>query len=100
MEKRVSKASLGLVFVIAFTIFFSIPTSILGTISNISYLADNYEWLNFLNELPDWLIGLISGLAPPFLISWLVSYVPKLFRREYPLSAVFHIMPDVMLTYL
>jgi len=81
MEKRLSKASLGLVFVIAFTIFFSIPTSILGTISNIKYLAKHYEWLSFLNELPDWLIGLISGLAPPFLISWLVSYVPKLFRH-------------------
>lgn len=81
MEKRVSKASLGLVFVIAFTIFFSIPTSIIGTISNISYLADEYDWLSFLNELPDWLLGLISGLAPPFLVSWLVSYVPKLFRR-------------------
>lgn len=82
MQKRVSKASLGLVFVIAFTIFFSIPTSILGTISNISYLADEYEWLSFLNELPDWLLGLISGLAPPFLVSWLTSYVPKLFRRK------------------
>jgi hypothetical protein len=83
MEKRVSKASLGLIFVIAFTIFFSIPTSIIGTISNISYLADEYEWLSFLNNLPDWLLGLISGLAPPFLISWLVSYVPKLFRRKF-----------------
>jgi hypothetical protein len=41
--------------------------------------------------LPDWLIGLISGLAPPFLISWLVSYVPKLFRREYLLSRVVHL---------
>lgn len=82
MPKRISKASLGLVFIIAFTIFFSIPTGIIGTISNISYLADQYEWLSFLNELPDWLLGLISGLAPPFLVSWLVSYVPKLFRRK------------------
>jgi hypothetical protein len=83
MQKRLSKASFGLVFVIAFTIFFSIPTGILGTISNISYLADQYEWLSFLNKLPDWLLGLISGLAPPFLVSWLVSYVPKLFRRKF-----------------
>lgn len=82
MEKRLSKATLGLVFVIAFTIFFSIPTSIIGTISNISYLADQYEWLSFLNRLPDLVLGLISGLAPPFLVSWLVSYVPKLFRRK------------------
>lgn len=82
LPKRLSKASLGLVFVVAFTIFFSIPSSIIGTISNISYLVDEYEWLSFLNELPDWLLGLISGLAPPFLTSWLTSYVPKLFRRE------------------
>lgn len=83
MQTRLSKASLGLIFVIAFTIFFSIPTGIIGTVSNISYLADQYKWLHFLNELPDWLLGLISGLAPPFLVSWLVSYVPKLFRRKF-----------------
>lgn len=82
MPKRLSKASLALVFVIAFTIFFSIPVSIIGTISNISYLADQYDWLHFLKDIPDWLMGLISGLLPPFLVSWFVSYVPKLFRRK------------------
>lgn len=83
MQTRLSKATLGLVFVIAFTIFFSIPVGIVGTISNISYLADQYKWLHFLNRLPDWLLGLISGLAPPFLVSWFISYVPKLFRRRF-----------------
>ncbi|KAM0721875.1 hypothetical protein Q7P37_002800 [Cladosporium fusiforme] len=86
MKTRLSKASLALVFVIAFTIFFSIPVGIIGTISNISYLADEYAWLNFLNDLPDWLVGLISGLLPPFLVSWFVSYVPKLFRHIAKLS--------------
>lgn len=82
MEKRLSKASLGLIFVIAFTIFFSIPVGIIGSISNISYLSEQYEWLHFLQDLPDWLLGLVSGLLPPFLVSWFVSYVPKLFRRK------------------
>lgn len=83
---RVSKASLALAFVVAFTIFFSIPTGILGSISNAKYLADNVKWLDWINNLPPWVLGLLTGLVPPALTSWLVSYVPKLFRHIAKLS--------------
>lgn len=81
--KRVSKASLGLVFVIAFTIFFSIPVGLVGSISNVQYLAEQVKWLRFVNDLPDWVLGLLTGLLPPAIVSWFVSYVPKLFRRKH-----------------
>lgn len=83
---RASKASLALVFVIAFIIFFSIPVGIIGTISNVKYLAENVKWLSFINDLPPVILGLLEGLLPPFLVSWFVSYVPKLFRSKYSLS--------------
>lgn len=86
VAQRVSKASLALVFVIVFTIFFSIPVGIIGTWSNAKQLADKVEWLNWLNDLPPWVLGLLTGLVPPFMTSWFVSYVPKLFRKVAKIS--------------
>ncbi|KAK5164024.1 uncharacterized protein LTR77_010115 [Saxophila tyrrhenica] len=86
LSKRLSKASTALAFVIAFTIFFSIPVGIIGTISNAKYLAENVKWLRWLDDLPPVLLGLLTGLVPPYLTSWFVSYVPKLFRHVAKLS--------------
>ena len=83
---RLSKASLALAFVIAFTILFSIPVGIIGTISNAKELADRVSWLSWLNDLPPTVLGLLTGLVPPYLTSWFVSYVPKLFRHIAKLS--------------
>ncbi|WPH03077.1 Hypothetical protein R9X50_00595100 [Acrodontium crateriforme] len=83
---RASKASLALAFVVAFTIFFSVPIGLIGSISNIQYLADNISWLSWLTELPGPILGVLTGLLPPFLTSWFVSYVPKLFRHIAKLS--------------
>jgi hypothetical protein len=33
--------------------------------------------------LPDWLMGIVSGLLPPSILSWMVSYVPKFFRSKF-----------------
>ncbi|KJX97035.1 DUF221-domain-containing protein [Zymoseptoria brevis] len=83
---RLSKASLALVFVIVFTIFFSIPVGLIGTLSNVEALADRFEFLSFLNDLSPEIKGLLTGFVPPFLTSWFVSYVPKLFRHIAKLS--------------
>lgn len=83
---RLSKASLGLAFVIIFTIFFSIPVGLIGTISNAQYLAENYNWLSWLNDLPPVVLNLLTGFVPPYLTSYFVSYVPKLFRHIAKLS--------------
>lgn len=83
---RLSKASLALVFVIAFTIFFSIPVGLVGSLSNAKQLADKVSFLHWLKDLPPWILGLLTGLVPPALTSWFVSYVPKLFRHIAKLS--------------
>ncbi|KAK0882118.1 hypothetical protein LTR87_004073 [Friedmanniomyces endolithicus] len=81
VTERVSKASLALTFVIVFTIFFSIPVGLIGTISNVKTLAETVSWLSWVNSLPPVILGLLTGLLPPFLVSYFVSYVPKLFRH-------------------
>lgn len=64
----------------------SIPISFVGAWSNVEYLAKTYSWLSWLNQLPDTVIGLLSGLVPAALLSLLSSYVPKIFRGNNHIS--------------
>ncbi|KAI2603734.1 DUF221-domain-containing protein [Hypoxylon sp. NC1633] len=79
--RRISEEGSSIAIVIATIIFWSIPSGIIGTISNISYLADNFQWLSFLKNLPDPVIGLLSGLIPPLATSYLSKLVPTIFRN-------------------
>lgn len=79
--ERLSKKSAANLAIAALIIFWSIPTAIVGTISNVNYLA-SFEWLHWLKNLPAPIIGLLTGFLPPLLTSLLASYVPNLMRRE------------------
>lgn len=83
---RLTKSTAALAFVIVFTIFFSIPIGLIGTLSNVGYLAEQVSWLAWIKDLPPVVFGLLTGLLPPFLISEFTSYVPKLFRHIARLS--------------
>jgi hypothetical protein len=78
--RRISQGGIAVALVIATIIFWSIPVSLVGAISNIGYLAENFKWLSFLNKLPSSVMSLLSGLLPPLLLSMLASYVPNIFR--------------------
>jgi hypothetical protein len=67
-------------FIILLILFWSIPTSFIGILSNVSQLADDVKWLGWLNKLPDPILGAIEGLLPSLLLSTLVSYVPIICR--------------------
>ncbi|KAI5918148.1 hypothetical protein F4810DRAFT_693509 [Camillea tinctor] len=78
--RRLSEEGTAVGIVIATIVFWSIPSGFVGLISNISYLAENFEWLKFLKNLPDPVVGLLSGLVPPLVTSLLTKYVPNIFR--------------------
>lgn len=77
---RISQSYTANAFVAAIIIFWSIPIAIVGALSNINYLTDKVKFLDFINNLPDPILGLLTGLLPPFLLSLFVSYVPYFFR--------------------
>ncbi|XXH01459.1 hypothetical protein Hte_007819 [Hypoxylon texense] len=79
--RRISEEGTALAIVVATIVFWSIPSGLIGLISNIGYLADNYEWLSFLRNLPEPVIGLLSGLVPPLATSYLSKLVPTIFRN-------------------
>lgn len=77
---RIPQRGIAMAIVSAIIVFWSIPSGLIGLVSNIGYLVENVEWLRWLNNLPDSLIELLSGLVPPLLTSLLSKYVPNLFR--------------------
>ncbi|KAI1768486.1 DUF221-domain-containing protein [Hypoxylon sp. FL1150] len=79
--RRISEEGTAIAIVIATIIFWSIPSGLIGLISNISYLAENFEWLSFLRNLPEPVMGLLSGLIPPLATSYLSKIVPNIFRN-------------------
>jgi hypothetical protein len=83
--RRISQNGVAIGLVVATIIFWSIPVSIVGAISNIEYLAE-FKWLAFLNNLPPSIMSLLSGLLPPLLLSALARYVPNIFRCEWNCS--------------
>ena len=84
--RRISQASAAHVLVIATILFWSIPIALVGAISNVQYLAENFHWLRFLYKLPDPIMNLLTGLVPPLLLSALSRYIPNIFRCERPLG--------------
>ncbi|KAI0808563.1 hypothetical protein GGR55DRAFT_689908 [Xylaria sp. FL0064] len=78
--KRLSQRGIALA-TIGFSIgLWSVPSGLVGIVSNISYLAENFESLGFLNDLPGPVNGLLSGLVPPLLTNYLSKDVPVMFR--------------------
>ena len=80
---RMSRSLLATIFIAATIILWSIPIGFIAAISNISYLTDKVHFLKPLNNLPDPVLGFLQGFVPPYVVSEVVSYVPKFFRSEF-----------------
>jgi calcium permeable stress-gated cation channel len=88
MAERIFRDYIATALVFAIIVFWSIPVGIVGTLSNINYLTDKVKFLGFIKNLPNPVLGLITGPLPPFLMSLFVSYVPTFFRCEYSTKAI------------
>ena len=83
---RITYSYLAVALAIAIIIFWSIPIGIIGTLSNINYLTDQFKFLGFINNLPDPILGLLTGFVPPLLVSTVISYVPYILKWVASLS--------------
>lgn len=72
-------------FITALIIFWAIPVTAVGLISNISYL-ETYSWLSWLQKIPNIIMGVVTGLLPSVLLAILMSLVPIIMRRMSPSS--------------
>jgi hypothetical protein len=66
--------------VAAAIIFWSIPSVLVGTITNIQELSRMVFFLSWIMKLPAPILGVIQGLLPALGLSWLMAAVPMILR--------------------
>lgn len=69
-----------LAFITALIIFWAIPVAVVGIISNVTYLEDRFTWLAWLKQIPQVIMGVVTGLLPSVALSILMSLVPVIMR--------------------
>jgi len=73
------------VIVAGMIIFWAIPTTFVGGLSNIGQLSVTYPWLSWLAKLQyshKRIFGAIQGVLPPALLALLLVLLPLIFRRK------------------
>ncbi|KAJ6098756.1 hypothetical protein N7467_000291 [Penicillium canescens] len=78
--ERLGRHAATIAFVCVLIIFWAIPTAAIGAISNINALIDRVHFLSFINSVPSWIKGVITGLLPVVLMSILIALVPIILR--------------------
>lgn len=66
-------------FITALIIFWAIPVGVVGIISNVSYL-EGLSFLSWLKQIPDIIMGVVTGLLPSVALAILMSLVPIVMR--------------------
>lgn len=78
--ERLVKSAATTSFVVALVIFWSIPVAIVGAISQINYLTTKVPFLSFINDIPQAVLGLITGLLPVVMLAVLMALLPIILR--------------------
>ncbi|KAJ0115411.1 phosphate metabolism protein 7 [Diaporthe amygdali] len=68
-----------LAFITVMIIFWAIPVGVVGIISNIQYL-ETLSFLTWLKDIPDIIMGVVTGLLPSVALAILMSLVPIVMR--------------------
>ncbi|KAI9784856.1 MAG: hypothetical protein M1816_000701 [Peltula sp. TS41687] len=78
--ERILRVIVTTAFVTAMIIFWAVPVTVVGAISNIDSLKKQLTWLSFLDRLPKKLTGVVTGLLPVVALSILMALVPIILR--------------------
>ncbi|KAL8777229.1 MAG: hypothetical protein Q9203_002596 [Teloschistes exilis] len=79
---RFVRTCIALLIFAAMLFLWGIPTTILGSLSQLGSLSYSVSWLHWLQKWPDWIIGLISGPLVSILLALLIQLVvPALARK-------------------
>ncbi|KAL4951883.1 hypothetical protein BDW69DRAFT_30947 [Aspergillus filifer] len=78
--ERIIRYAVSVGFVAALVIFWAIPTAFVGSLSNINSLTDKVPFLRFINDIPQWILGAVTGLLPTILMAVLMALLPIILR--------------------
>lgn len=91
--ERIIRYAATTAFVIALIVFWAIPTAVVGAISNITFLTQHVFFLAWIDDLPDWIKGVITGVVPSVAMSVLMSLVPIIMRSEFVIRFISNVFP-------
>ncbi|RMZ70716.1 DUF221 domain [Pyrenophora seminiperda CCB06] len=66
--------------IVGLIIFWGIPVTLTGALSQIDTLSDTLHWLRWLNKLPPWALNFIQGVLPPAFLAILFVVLPFILR--------------------
>ncbi|KAF2822140.1 DUF221-domain-containing protein [Ophiobolus disseminans] len=69
-----------IILIVGLIIFWGIPVSFTGLLSQVKTLTVKVHWLRWINSLPTWLISFIQGVLPPLFLAILFAVLPILLR--------------------
>ena len=78
--ERIVRVIATTAFVVAMIIFWAIPISFVASISNIDSLTEKVSFLSFINDIPDAILGVVTGLLPSVMVAILIALVPHILR--------------------
>lgn len=78
--KQHGKRVLANTFLTLMIIFWAIPVAVVGCISNITFLTEKVHFLRFINNCPNVILGLITGVLPTVALAVLMSFVPVIIK--------------------
>lgn len=78
-EKKIRECVM-LAATITLIIFWAIPVGFVGILSNLTYLTEKVPFLEFICDLPDVIVGLITGLLPTISLAILMALLPIVLR--------------------
>ncbi|KAI9800119.1 MAG: hypothetical protein M1833_003446 [Piccolia ochrophora] len=78
--ERYLRGTLVVVIVIGMIIGWATPVAFTGLLSQLNSLTDTYPWLDWINELPSQVLGIIQGVLPPIMLAILLAVLPLILR--------------------
>ncbi|EXJ56953.1 hypothetical protein A1O7_07297 [Cladophialophora yegresii CBS 114405] len=75
-SSRKVKVIIATIIVWVMIIFWAIPVTFVGALSNINYLTNKVPFLSFINKIPKVVLGVVTGLLPVVLLAILMALVP------------------------
>ncbi|QPG77251.1 hypothetical protein FOA43_004658 [Brettanomyces nanus] len=78
--ERLMRGLFADVAIAVLVIFWAIPSSFVGVISNLTYLTNKVDWLSFINKMPKALVGILTAFLPTVMMSVFMLTLPGLIR--------------------
>ena len=77
---RYIRTILATVAVVLLIVTWALPVAFTGLLSQISYLTELLPWLEWVDQLPGWLLGCIQGILPQVILTAITILLRVVFR--------------------